>query len=293
MQKLTVLALAMSGFAHASEEGSEGLTTAAPILWEIDLPFWPGHSLPISNSLFMFALAALAITILLRLATRKMERIPHGLQNFVEWVFESLYNFVEGLVGKYLARKYFWYFASVFLLILTSNYMGLLPGVGEITYDGKPLLRGANADMGVTVFLGFFYALLWFIWVMIEQGPWRFLTHTFGPKGGLTGFMKYILLPIFFFVGLIEILSFCIRPVALSARLFGNIFAGESILEKMGEIGWYAMVPFMGLELIVGFVQALVFLMLTALFLKSQVDDEEEEEQHNPLPPKPDHAAKT
>ncbi len=280
--------MALGGMAcaaeHAGEQAGghagEGLTIDAPLLWNIDLPFWPGHSLPISNSLVMYALAVIVITLILRLATRRMERIPRGFQNLVEWVFETLYNFVQGLTGSYLAKKYFWYFASIFLLILVSNYMGLIPGVGEILYDGKPLFRGANADLNITIFLGFFYAILWFIWVMREQGLKHFLLHTFGPKGGLTGFLKYALLPIFFFVGLIELLSICIRPVALAARLFGNIFAGEAILEQMGAIGWLAMLPFMALELIVGFVQALVFLMLTALFLKTQVGggDESEEE---------------
>lgn len=278
VQKLAMAAMLTSGLAGATEEGAAGLTTDAPILWNIDLPFWPGHSLPISNSMVMLFLAVLVITVILRLATRKMERIPHGLQNVVEWLFEMLYNFVESLTGRYLAKKYFWYFSSVFLLILVSNYMGLIPGVGEITYDGKPLLRGANADLNITVFLGFFYALLWFIWVMVEQGPLHFIEHTFGPKGGLTGFLKYALLPIFFFVGLIEIISICVRPVALAARLYGNIFAGEAILEKMGEVSWLAMVPFMGMEILVGFIQALVFLMLTALFLKIQVGGDDEEE---------------
>ena len=280
IQRVTMLALALGGFAGASEAGHEGLTSGAPVLWEIPIPFWPGHSLPISNSLVMLAAAVLLITLILRVATWKMERIPHGLQNFVEWAFEMLYSFVEGLIGPKLAKKYFWYFATVFLLILVSNYMGLLPGVGEVLYEGKPLLRGANADLNTTIFLGFFYSLLWFFWVMKEQGPIHFIEHTFGPKGGLTGFLKYALLPIFVFVGLIEILSICIRPVALAARLFGNIYAGEAILEQMSEISPLAMLPFMALEIIVGFVQALVFLMLTAIFLQTQVGGEEEAEEH-------------
>lgn len=266
----------LGGVAGASEHGHAELSSDAPILWEI--PLWPGQVLHVSNSLVMFAIAILIITLLLRLASRNMKRIPGKLQNFVEWIFETLYNFVEGLTGKKLAKKYFWYFATVFLFILVSNYLGLLPGVGSVTYEGKPLFRGANADFNVTIFLGFSYAILWFVWVMKDQGPWHFLTHTFGPKGGLTGFLKYALLPIFFFVGLIEILSICVRPVALAARLFGNIFAGESILEQMGAIGWFAMLPFMFLEVIVGFVQALVFLMLTAIFLKTQLGGDEEEE---------------
>lgn len=276
VQKLTAAALMLGGVACASEGGHEILDKQAPILW--DIPIWPGVTIPISNSFVMFAIAILFITLLLRLASRNMQRIPGKLQNFVEWIFELLYNFVEGLTGKKLAKKYFWYFATVFLFILVSNYMGLLPGVGEITYNDKPIFRGANADFNVTVFLGFSYAILWFIWVMKDQGPLHFLTHTFGPKGGLTGFLKYALLPIFFFVGLIEILSICVRPVALAARLFGNIYAGEAILEKMGAISWLAMLPFMFLEIIVGFVQALVFLMLTAIFLKTQLGGEEDEE---------------
>lgn len=273
-------ALALGCMAGASEAGHEGLSADAPVLWEVPIPFWPGHSLPISNSLVMLSAAVLVITLILRVATWKMQRIPHGLQNFVEWVFELLYKFVEGLTGPRLAKKYFWYFATVFLLILVSNYMGLLPGVGEVLYDGKPLLRGANADLNTTIFLGFFYALLWFFWVMKEQGPIHFIQHTFGPKGGLTGFLKYALLPIFVFVGFIEILSICIRPVALAARLFGNIYAGEAILEQMSGISPLAMLPFMALEIIVGFVQALVFLMLTAIFLQTQVGGEEEAEEH-------------
>lgn len=276
LHKLTAAAMMLGGVASASEHGHAELSSDAPILWEI--PLWPGQVLHVSNSLVMFAIAILIITLLLRLASCNMKRIPGKLQNFVEWIFETLYNFVEGLTGKKLAKKYFWYFATVFLFILVSNYLGLLPGVGSVTYEGKPLFRGANADFNVTIFLGFSYAILWFVWVMKDQGPWHFLTHTFGPKGGLTGFLKYALLPIFFFVGLIEILSICVRPVALAARLFGNIFAGESILEQMGAIGWFAMLPFMFLEVIVGFVQALVFLMLTAIFLKTQLGGDEEEE---------------
>lgn len=269
------------GVAQASEEAHK-LSNDAPVLWNIDIPFWPGHSLPITNSLVMMAAAVVVLTLLLRLATRKMERIPGKLQNFVEWIFETLFNFVSGLTGKHLAQRYFWYFASIFLLILISNYMGLLPGVGEILYGHDPLLRGANADLNITLFLGLFYTLLWFVWCLREQGVKHFVLHIFGPKGGLSGLLKNLLLPVFFFVGLIEILSIGIRPVALAARLFGNIYAGEAILEQMLNISSnplisaLAALPFMCLEILVGFVQALVFLMLTAIFLKTQVGDSEE-----------------
>ena len=274
--------MAFGSIAGAAEAGHEGLTLDAPVLWEVPIPFWPGHSLPISNSLVMLAAAVLVISLILRVATWKMERIPHGLQNFVEWIFEMLYNFVESLAGPKLAKRYFWYFATVFLLILTSNYMGLLPGVGEITYGGKPLLRGANADLGITLFFGCFYALLWFVWSIREQGIKHFVMHIFGPKGGIVGLLKYLLLPIFFFVGLIEVFSIALRPIILALRLYANIYAGENILEVMSAKGFLAMLPFMGLELVVGLVQALVFLMLTAIFLKTQVGDDEEEHEERP-----------
>ncbi len=277
IQRAALLFLAMTGMAQAAGEGHHEMTVSAPLLWNPEIPFWPGHTLPISNSLVMMVIAMLLITLFLRLSTRKMALVPGKMQNFVEWVFEVLYNFVESLVGRKLAKKYFWYFATVFLLILVSNYIGLVPGVGSITYEGQPLFRGANADLNVTLFLGLMYAVLWFFWVMREQGPVHFVAHLFGPKGGLTGALKYLLMPIFFFVGLIEVLSICIRPVALAARLFGNIFAGELIIEKMSLVSWAAVLPFMALELIVGFVQALVFLMLTAIFLRTQLDDGEEE----------------
>lgn len=112
-------------------------------------------------------------------------------------LFETLYNFVQSLLGPRLTRKYFWYFGTIFTIILVSNYMGLLPGVGTITYHGVPLFRGANADMNVTMFLGIFYALMWLYWSIREQGLKGFFIHLFGPKGRLPGFMGFVLVFIF------------------------------------------------------------------------------------------------
>lgn len=273
--------LMAGGIVQGAEPAHEGLEQAAPVLFRIPLP--GGAELPFTNSALMLVLVIAVLVLIMRLATRKMKLIPGGLQNFVEWAIETLYNFIESLIGPKLTRKYFWYFGTVFLLILTSNYMGLIPGLNAITYHGKPLFRGANADMNVTMFLGFFFAVMWLIWSLKEQGFKHFILHLFGPKGGLTGLLNVVLIPIFIFVGLIEVVSILVRPIALGARLFGNIYAGESILEMMAHastnpfLSALAVLPFLCLELLVGFIQALVFLMLTALFLKLQVDDEEEE----------------
>lgn len=264
----------------AEGEAHHGLSQSAPVIFELPLP--GGIEIPFSNSLIMLFLAVLTISVVVWLGTKKMALIPGKMQNAIEWVVESLYSFVESLIGPRLTQRYFWYFGTVFLLVLVSNYMGLLPGVGTITYNGEPLFRGANADMNVTMFLGFSYAILWFVWSIREQGIKHFILHLFGPKGNMSGFLNVVLIPVFIFVGCVEVLSICIRPIALGARLFGNVYAGETIIETMSlmtsEVVWnvFCILPFLFMELLVGFIQALVFLLLTAIFLKLQVGDEDE-----------------
>ena len=125
----------MGGSACAAEEGAEhGLEQAAPHLFSIPLP--GGIELPVSNSMLMLFLAVLLIGVVVWFATRAMRILPSRFQNAVEYFFETLYNFVESLLGPRLTRKYFWYFGTIFTIILVSNYMGLLPGVGTITYNG-------------------------------------------------------------------------------------------------------------------------------------------------------------
>ena len=259
----------MGGSACAAEEGAEhGLEQAAPHLFSIPLP--GGIELPVSNSMLMLFLAVLLIGVVVWSATRSMRILPSRLQNAVEYFFETLYNFVQSLLGPRLTRKYFWYFGTIFTIILVSNYMGLLPGVGTITYHGVPLFRG--------------------------QGLKGFFIHLFGPKGRLPGFMGFVLVFIFIFVGLVDVLSITIRPIALAARLYGNIYAGETIIDTMAHmfgpvLSSLCVLPFLAIELLVGFIQALVFLLLTAIFLKLQVGDDnahghvsKNEEKELPLP---------
>ncbi len=270
-------AFAAEGGAEHAEHAAHGLPKIAPHLFTLSLP--GGIELPFSNSMVMLVLAILLIGLIVWLATRAMRMLPGKLQNGVEYFFETLYKFVENLIGPDLTRKHFWYFGTVFTLILVSNYMGLLPGVGIITYDGEVLFRGANADMNVTMFLGLSYAILWLIWSIKEQGFKGFFMHLFGPKGDTPGFMGTVLIPVFLFVGVIECLSIAIRPIALAARLFGNIYGGETVIEMMSVmtgnviLNALCVLPFLCLELLVGFIQALVFLLLTAIFLKLQVGD--------------------
>ena len=234
---------------------------------------------PITNSMVVTWIVALALIIFARVATRRMDQVPSGAQNFVEWLIESLYGFLEGLIGKHLVERTFWYFATVFIFILSANWMGLIPGVGvvgwgHVTPHGfridQPLLRGANADVNLTLAMALIFFACWIVWALREIGPLGFLKELFAPKGESSGFMKIVLAVVFFAVGCLEVISILFRPVSLSFRLYGNTFAGENMLETMANLvpglGWLLPVPFYFLELLVGVVQALVFMLLTAVF---------------------------
>jgi F-type H+-transporting ATPase subunit a len=87
---------------------------------------------------------ALGLIIFARIATRRMDQVPSGTQNFLEWLIESLYNFLEGLLGKHLVDRTFWYFATVFIFILSANWLGLIPGVGTIGWGTRPLMASKS-----------------------------------------------------------------------------------------------------------------------------------------------------
>ena len=243
--------------------------------------------LPITNSMIMTWVAALIVIVFAKAATRQMNAIPSGLQNLAEWLVESLYDFLEGILGAHLVKRTFWFFGGVFIIILFTNWIGLLPGVGTVKYLEAPILRGGNADLNMTVALSLIFTALWFYWALTENGVVGFLKHIFAPKGEFKGFMKVAMIVIFAAVGMIEVVSILLRPVALSFRLFGNIYAGENMLETMMSLvpKWMAFapaLPFYFLELLVGLIQALVFMLLTAVFLKLICDhgDDHEEAHH-------------
>ena len=233
----------------------------------------------ISNSMVVTWIVALGLIVFAQVATRHMKKRPDGLQNFWEWMVESLHDFLEGVIGAKLVKRTFWFFASVFIFILFANWVGLIPGVGTVgwgrqTPNGfqieKPLFRGANADLNMTLAMALVFFLCWLIWSFQEVGLSGFLKELFAPKGETRGLLKVFMIVVFFAVGCLEIISILFRPVSLSFRLYGNTFAGENMLEAMGKmipgLGWLLPIPFYFMELLVGFVQALVFMLLTAVF---------------------------
>ncbi len=200
----------------------------------------------ITNSMLVTWIVAGGIIVFAQVATRRIKPIPSGIQ-----------------------------------IILFVNWFGLIPGVGTIGWGhhdpvtgifhvDRPLLRGGNADLNMTTAMAAIFFVLWFIWAFQAQGVGGFLKHLFAPKGETTGIVKVLMVIIFFAVGWLEVISILFRPIALSFRLFGNIYAGESILEAMSTmvplLSPVLPIPFYFLEVLVGFVQALVFMLLTAVF---------------------------
>jgi F-type H+-transporting ATPase subunit a len=234
---------------------------------------------PISNSMVVSWVVALALIIFAQIATRNMKKVPDGAQNFLEWLVESVYGFLEGILGPQLVKRTFWFFATIFIFILSANWVGLIPGVGTFGWGhqtshgfkiDQPWFRGANADVNMTLAMALVFFACWIIWGLRELGPIGFLKELFAPKGETTGILKVLMVVVFFAAGCLEIISILFRPVSLSFRLYGNVFAGENMLETMGNmvpsLGWLIPIPFYFLELLVGVVQALVFMLLTAVF---------------------------
>jgi F-type H+-transporting ATPase subunit a len=234
---------------------------------------------PITNSMVVTWIVAAGLIILARVATRNMKQVPDGAQNFFEWIIGGLYAFLEDIIGPQLVKRTFWFFATIFVFILAANWFGLIPGVGTVgwghrTADGfiidEPLLRGANADLNLTLAMALVFFACWIVWALQEVGPGGFLKELFAPKGDTSGLLRVLMVVVFFAVGCLEIVSILFRPVSLSFRLYGNVFAGERMLEAMSRLvpglGWLIPIPFYFLELLVGLVQALVFMLLTAVF---------------------------
>ena len=257
-----------------------------------------------TNSMLVTIIVTVLVLIWARRSTAKMTLMPSGVQNLFEALVETLYITFEGIVGKHMIPKVFPLIATQFIFILAANWFGLIPGVGTIGFGvpgtgplalkevTEPLLRPANADLNMTLGMALFFMAWWLFWTIQEVGVVGFLKHIFAPKGGLKGVLWFVLLPLFAFVGVIEVISIAIRPVSLSFRLFGNMYAGETLLHTMSALGaslpfplnWLCSIlfplPFYFLELLVGVLQAFVFAMLCAVYIKLSTEHEEGEGAH-------------
>jgi F-type H+-transporting ATPase subunit a len=229
---------------------------------------------PVTNSIITSWVVTLVIILLFKFLVGKPGLVPSRGQALVEGAVDGLRGLYEPIVGKKAMPMAFPLLICLFFFIVLHNWSGLLPGVGTIGWrldDGTehghflPFIRPHTADFNGTLALALISFGGWFILVMRYAGPKLLLFDLFGNKADkkeLPGVIYYGLGLIFLVVGLIEVVSIFIRPVTLSVRLFGNIFGGESLLH-----GTSFAFPFYFLELLVGFVQALVFTLLTSVYV--------------------------
>ena len=199
--------------------------------------------LPVTNSIFS-AWVVMAVLVLVSLAaTRGMKVVPRGIQNVMEFAVELLLQVCESTAGR-RGRRFLPWVATAFLFILFSNWMGLLPGYGD-----TPWFRSANSDLNITAAMAMIVFFLVQIWGISAKGIGEYLKEFVIPNP-------------------LHLLCELSRPLSLAFRLFGNIFAGEVLLATMAALVPFGIpVIFFGLEGFVGIVQALIFSMLTVVFL--------------------------
>lgn len=262
--------------------------------------FWRLGPLPISNTLLCSWLAMVLLAVLSWRATRRLTDVPapRSLQNIAEIIVESLYKFTEGFAGP-LARVFFPVTATFFLYILTANWVGLFPGIGSIGFwytqgDVRtfvPLLRGATADLNTTVALAICSVVLSQAYGIRYHGVIGYLSH-FLNLGSFVAFFRALfregeLKPgllfrglLDLFIGPLELLEELTKILSFSFRLFGNIFGGEVLLAVIAFLApFLAPLPFMALEVLGGFIQALVFAALSTAFFARAASPEPSEEQ--------------
>lgn len=197
--------------------------------------------------------------------------IPGRFQAFLEIVVEGLFNLFDSILqDRGMTRRVFPMVATFFLFIILANWLGILPGVGTITVEGLhegeavaiPVFRSMNADVNVTLAFTLVSVIVTQILGVASVGILPYLGKYFvapwkKPYGIAT------------VVGILEFFSEFARLISFVFRLFGNIFAGEVLLVVIFFLVPYLVpVPFLGLEVFVGFIQALVFSLLTLAFIK-------------------------
>lgn len=224
--------------------------------------------LSVTNTLFTSWLVLVVLIVGAVIFSQTLKRMPGRFQTAIEAVIEGLLGFFETIAGnRETAKRFFPLVATIFIFVLLSNWAGIIPGVGSIgfheAHDGKesfvPLFRSVFSDLNMTLALALIAVTL---------------SHFFGVMAlGIKGHIgKFITLksPVAAFTGVLEIVGEIAKVISFSFRLFGNIFAGEVLLTIIAFlIPYIAPLPFLGLELFVGFIQALIFATLAMVAFSS------------------------
>ena len=219
---------------------------------------------PITNSLITGWISLFLLVVLFALGTSSLKLVPTGLQNLAEWIIESLVGLAENVAGREKGRQFFALFATIFLYVIVNNWLELFPGFTNATIwvktaEGQvPLFRSPSADLNFTLALALTTMTMVQVWSIRHTGWGGWISKFINLGGG----------PIGFVVGLLETLSELSRVISFSFRLFGNLFAGEVLLSVITSlVPWVIVLPFLGLELFVGAIQALIFSLLSLAFI--------------------------
>jgi F-type H+-transporting ATPase subunit a len=235
--------------AAAAEEEAHGLTSPT---------FFHLGPIPVSEHIFSAWIIMAVLVVLSLIATRKMSLIPSGFQNLVEMIIEAWVGIIEQTAGGPKGRRFLPVVVTAFLFILTANWVGTLPFFGNIRGFESP-----NSNLNVTASMAIV------VFVLVQVYALRAL--------GIGGYLKEFAVP-----NPLHILTELSRPVSLALRLFGNIFAGGVLVHTMLGVAPFVTFAFLGLELFVGVIQALIFSMLSLVFLSIAVAHEHgaHEEEH-------------
>jgi len=252
----------------------------APVLFNV-------AGVPITNTLLASWLSIVVLVVLFYVCTRKMKLVPGKLQNLAEMAVEALLNFVKSVAGEKYAKLLFPVVATIFIYVITNAYLALLPFFGTIGFkmivagqeEFVPLFRAANTDINVPLSIAVMSFIFVELWGMKSLGTFRYLGEFFnfgqisrGIKELFKGKIRPAVTNIAFgfinlFVGVLEVFSHLIRIISFTFRLFGNMTAGEMLLLVSAFlIPLIFSIPFYGLELLIGFIQALIFAGLTLVF---------------------------
>lgn len=225
----------------------------------ISEPIFHIGSFPVTNTFLDMLLVDFILVGLSYYLSKNISLIPNLFQSLIEYMVETFYSLTES-IAQARASQIFPFFMSFFLFILISNWSGLIPGFGTIGFyehgELVPLFRSSMSDLNVTLGLALVSAAATHVMSIRTLGVREYLGRYFS------------LNPVNLYIGILEIISEITKIISLSFRLFGNIFAGEVVLLTVSKMFAFVFpLPFLLLEVIVGVVQALVFSMLTMVFM--------------------------
>ena len=271
--------------APAAESVKAEVAQAAPAVFHV-------LGLPVTNSMICTWIVAAFILIIVRIGTwNNLKEVPSGLQNLIEALVEGWGSLIGDILDQRVTRWVFPFATTFFIFIVISNLTDLVPGVGSIGIfhangEFTPIFRPPTTDANLTVAMAGIFLVMSLYWAVKYNGVWGLVKHIFGVKMETSKLLYPLFFLLFLFIGAMELLSVVFaRPVALAMRLYGNVFAGESILDMIfhSKSLLFSLVLSAGMyfyETFVCLVQAFVFAMLVVAFVGTLCTHTEEEHGH-------------